>query len=205
MRETVTAFVRRTGREYRPPGWLLGRARALGRAQACPTLFRYPGPCGLRDHFEGRLETFGPPQTRELWMAAMPFHADVGGARHFGTLGVLEPLRFDACRTSRRGIYLGVNRPIGDPALALWIPPGLLDRRPSLNGLGAGGSVPAALRRAGDRERQRVLDRLEAYIEEMANLERAGAAPPGRPWCDVAAVDRRRLLSQCGLQPRWTR
>jgi hypothetical protein len=205
MRETVAAFLRRTGQPYRPPRWLLGRARALGRAEACPTLFRYPGPCGLRDHFEGRLETLGPPQGRELWMAAMPLHDDVGGARLFGTLGVLEPLRFDACRTSRRGIYLGVNRPIGDPALVLWIPPGRLGRRLALDAVGAGRPAPAALRDAGDRERPRVRDRLAAYIEEMAELERAGAAPPGRPWCDVPPGQRRRLLADYGLAPRWTR
>jgi len=204
LRETVRAFVRRTGLPYGPPGWLLGRARPLGPAQGCPTLFRYPGPCGLRDHFDARLETLGPPESRELWMAAMPLHADVGGARHFGTLGVLEPLRFDACRTERRGIYLAVNRPIGDPGLALWIPPGRVGAELGLDAVAAGSTVPPALRRACDRARPRVRDRLEAYIEEMADLERAGAAPPGLPWCDVPAARRHRVLADHGVRPRWT-
>ena len=52
--------------------------------------------------------------------------------------------------------------------------------------------------------RERAVEHLGAYLEELSVLERAGAAGPSLPWMDVPAAERRRVLAEYGVTPRWT-
>lgn len=203
MRETVRAFEKRRRQSYQPPAWLLGLGRPLARSDTCPTLFRYPGPCGLRDYFEGALERLGPPG-RELWLAEVPLHDAVPGAARFGTLAVLEPLRFSPCRSERPGIYVGVNRKARGVPL-VWVPPSALRARIAWDAARTADDGGRALGPGAATERNRVERRLRAYVAEMAALERAGAQALERPWCEIPAAQRRRLLRRHGITPRWTR
>lgn len=203
MRETVAGFEARTGRSYQPPGWLHPRARPLRSDEACPTLFRYPGPCGLIDHLRGLLRHLGPVPGGDLWASEQPLHADVAGAALFGTLAVLQPLRHAPGLTERAGIYVGVNAPLHEDEVA-WLPPSKLQALLPWDTLATAEQVAAQLGDVAD-ERARVAEQLAAYVEEMDALAAAGVPPVGRPWCEVPAGERRRLLADHGLSGRWTR
>src|SRR6185436_10206532 len=99
----------------------------LDADEPCPTLFRFPGPCGLKSWFAGGLERLGPADQPVLWSAPLPFHDDAYGARFFGTLALLEPLRHSPCRTADGHYFIGDNaaRAADDPVV--WLPPSLLD------------------------------------------------------------------------------
>ena len=202
MRETVAGFEARTGGSYQPPEWLRARVRPLRPDEGCPTLFRYPGPCGLIDHLRGLLRHLGPVPGGDLWVAEQPLHADVAGAALFGTLAVLQPLRHAPGLTERPGVYVGVNAPLRADEVA-WLPPSQLRAPLPWDRLANVEQVAAEL---GDVsvERARVAEQLAAYVEEMDALSRAGVPPAGRPWCEVPADERRRLLSDHGLSGRWT-
>ena len=203
MRETVTGFEARTGRSYQPPAWLRPRARPLRPEEACPTLFRYPGPCGLIDHLRGLLRHLGPVPGGDLWASEQPLHADVAGAALFGTLAVLQPLRHAPGLTERAGIYVGVNAPLHGDEVA-WLPPSKLQAPLPWDTLATAEQVAAELGDVAD-ERASVAEQLAAYVEEMDALAGAGVPPAGRPWCEVPADERRRLLADHGLSGRWTR
>lgn len=202
MRETVAGFEARTGESYQPPEGLRARVRPLRRDEACPTLFRYPGPYGLVDQLHGLLRHLGPVPGGDLWAAEQTLHADVAGAALFGTLAVLRPLRHAPGLTERPGVYVGLNSPLRADEVA-WLPPSKLQAPLPWDRLATVGQVAAELGDVSD-ERARVIDQLAAYVEELDALSRAGVPPAGQPWCAVPLDQRRRLLSERGLSGRWT-
>lgn len=201
MKETVAAFERRTGLVYAPAT----AGRPLARSDACPTLFRYPGPEGLRDHLHGTLRRLAP-SGRVLWLTRDP----KGGAgqpravKLFGIVAVLEPLRLSPSLARERGAYLGTNALLAELRGIAWVPPSLIGARVPWDRL----RDEAQLRRhagagQGD-ERARVLEALARYLEELAALRRAGAPAPRRPWCATPARARRAVLERYGVRPAWT-
>ena len=110
---------------YAPP---IGAGRALSSKDACPTLFRYPGPLGLGALLEGHASALGPSDAPYLWLADKPLRTDEGGAEAFGVAVVLQPLSFSPAKTKDRGIYLGINR-IALPGTVAYLPPPLLGKR----------------------------------------------------------------------------
>jgi hypothetical protein len=196
MKETPGAFTRRTSIAYAPAPRALGRALAAG--EPCPTLFRYPGPCGLADWFAGALVLPGP---RELvWMSARPVVADSAGARLFGTLAILQPLRLQPLRVEP-GIYAGENRPLAAGDELVWVPPSRLHARVPWDELATAAAARALL---GDGGRARVVDELCAYLEELDALRRSGLPGPGVPWHTVSDAQRRRVLAAAGVSGAWT-
>jgi len=209
MRETVAGFHARTGRDYAPAPWVLQRGRALAHHEPCPTLFRYPGPCGLRDLLQGQ-GWLAPPEAEVAWFADRTCHAHGPGALHFGTLALLEPLGLSPARgvpeaslgPAPPAVY-GTANVRFDPERMLWVPPSRLTAPIPWEGLC---SVAQARVWLGDcaRERAEVELQLHAYLEELLALARAGAPGPGVSWCRVPAGRRRALLAEYGVEGRWS-
>jgi hypothetical protein len=198
MRETPAAFAMRTSIAYAPPPDALVLGRRLSANEPCPTLFRYPGPCGLADWFAGSLRALAPGPL--VWMSAATWCADAPGARFFGTLAVLQPLRLHPARVSR-GIFAGAGDPPGE---VVWLPPSLLAARLPWDQLADGAQAGALLRGATARERPAVIDELCRYLEELDLMRRSGAPGPGVPWLQLCDDERRRRLAAAGVRPVWT-
>lgn len=204
MRETVQAFKKRTGGEYAPPTWLTERYRPLKPRDALPTLFRYPGPCGLREHFHSSLARLGPPDQSTLWMAEKLLWSDTQGAAHFGTVALLQPLKFAACKSPRKGVFVGVNEEV-DAELIAWVPPSFLEKRLPWDKLQSAREVASELGPRAEAERALVIRQLNAYLEELSMLEQSGATPTHKPWCEVPKKARLKLMAEFGIKPRWSK
>jgi hypothetical protein len=208
MKETAAGFERRTGERYAPPRSLRLLGEPLGRRESCPTLFRFPGPEVLQAHFQERLRRLAPPGLGHVWLTSRPTGAYPRPVECFGTLVVLRPLELQACRTHcfthTRDNWVALDRAIEGGALA-WLPPSLVRANVDLDRVR---DAEQARRRFGARyaeERRLVAERLAAYLEELSELRRAGAAGPSGHWCSVPARERRARLARCGVRPRWTR
>lgn len=203
MRETVEAFEARTGARYDPPAALRAQGRVIRSRDACPTLFRVPGPLGMRDHLNGAGAPLAPADAAWIWLADKP----TGGARRqaelFGAVAVLAPLALSPCRV-RRGHWLGVNRALPDDLLA-WVPPSSVRAALDWGAIASRAEAEQALGPGLAAERAQVIDRLGDYLEELAMLAAAGAPGPDRPWCEVPARERHRVLAAAGVSGRFTR
>ncbi len=151
-------------------------ARPLDPDEPCPTLHRYPGPCGLALWFAGKLERLAPADL--LWMSELPVVEDSYGARLFGTLAVRDPHAFAPAIVSP-GIYVARNRPLRAADEIEWLAP-------------------------RGRDRAGVIDELCRYLEELDALRATGAPGPGIPWCRVPVEERRRTLAHLGVVSVWT-
>jgi len=200
MLETPRSFTGRTSIAYAPAARVTFLATPLGSDTPCPTLFRYPGPCGLADWFAGAMSRLGPREL--LWLADRPLWRDTFGARFFGTLAILQPLRFQVCAEGP-GIYLGENDAL-DPDEVVWLPPSALARQIPWDGIATAAAarpfLPADL--AG--ERHRAIDALGRYLEELDAMRLTGAPGPGIPWCQVPLAERLALLARHGVKASWT-
>jgi hypothetical protein len=215
MIETPAAFRARTGRDYAPPPWLVALGPTLAPDEPCPTLFRYPGPCGLAELFGDRLMWLGPPGSDAVWMSAATAHTDGRGAALFGTLAILDPLALDPVRADdvfvtlplfgdRRGVFAGTNRPVVDPDALVWVPPSKLAAALPWDEWSTPSAANAAFGPGLSDERARVGEELGNYLEELSALRATGAPGPRIPWCEVPLDDRRRRLADLGVHARWT-
>jgi len=206
VRERVSAFERRGGGRYQPSDALRVLARPLAPGEACPTLFRHPGPEGLSSFLRGRLTRLGPPESPWLWLADAPPRTSRRAARAFGVVAVLEPLRLSPCRLPRRrGHYLAANRELGAEDALVWVPPSAVAADLGWDRIRTAEQAVRRFGRGYANERDATLDALAAYLEELSALARAGAPAPFGPWCGVARGERRRLLAAHGVEARWTR
>jgi hypothetical protein len=214
MKETVAGFEARTGGRYDPSPWLRGVGRFLDAGEAVPTLFRYPGPCGLREVFGGSLLWLARPEQDAIWLADAALHADVRGAGHFGTLVVLEPMKLFPCpapawsvarvdRDGACGVYVAANRPLDDPEAVVWVPPSRVGLDLPWDEVATPADV-LALCPGHAEEMRATADRLAAYLEELSAMERAGAPGPAIPWCDLPAGERKRRMDEAGVKARWS-
>lgn len=212
MRETPAAFARRTGTRYAPPPTLLSAlppgGRPLRPREACPTLFRYPGPRGLAGLLDGRRGRLAPPEAPGTWLSVRPGAAG-RGPELFGAVALLEPLRLHPCLAPDAAggpdAYLGLNAALGEGEGAVWVPPSAFGRRVAWDRLLTADEVRRRLGRDLAKERGAVRDALGAYLEEMDQLSRAGLPPLPKAWHDVGRARRRSLLASCGAVGRWTR
>jgi len=206
VKERVTAFEERSGQCYRPSKALSVLGRPLKSAEACPTLFRQPGPEGLSSFLRGTLSRLGAPDSPWLWLADRPAGTSLRAAAHFGVVAVLEPLRLSPCvLPGRQGHYLAENRKMGAGEALVWAPPSALRSNLNWDRVRTPEQARRRFGRTYDDEREATLDRLGAYLEELSALAKTGEAPPFGPWCAVPRKERRRLLARYGLEARWTR
>lgn len=206
MKETVAAFLKRTGKTYAPGPELRGFGRLLRPAEACPTLYRYPGPEGLQAALQGTLRRLAPQGRAGVWLST-----DIRGCsgqpaavRLFGTLAVLEPLRLSPVKTRERNLLLGENRRLDDLAAIAWTPASALRKRLAWDRLRTSDEVARAVGRRYAEERARTLDQLHAYLEELDALRRAGVTGDASPWCSLRSAERRKRLAAGGIRPIWT-
>lgn len=208
MRERVAAYEKRTAERYDPPPWLRALGTPLGRGDACPTLFRYPGVEGLLAQLQGRLAALGPSGRGHVWLTSRPTGAYPRPVELFGTLALLQPLRLQPCRTHcfthKRDNWIALDRAVPPDELA-WVPPSFVRGGVSFDRVRTADEARRLFGRGYEDEERRVLDRLCAYVEELSALARAGAPGPKRHWCAVPARERRALLAAHGVSPRWTR
>lgn len=208
MKETPSAYARRTRRTYRPPAALRAAGRPLGPDEPCPTLFRYPGPFGLARLLGGTTERLAPDDASFVWLAEDSASLRPGGTRLFGSIAVVEPLSLSPCRAvdpDGNDAWLGRDRAVREGEQVVWVPPLLVGRPFDWDHLARAEQVRDHVGAAYDAARERVVDSLAAYLEELAELAKAGAPDPGRPWHDLTPDERRRVLAGCGVAPRWTR
>lgn len=201
--ESPAEFAHRTGGSYDPPPAIAMAARALAPDERCPTLFRFPGACGLAEYFLGSMTTLAKPANAELWAAADPLNGEVPGVVHFGTFALLQPLRFGMCEASP-GLWVGANRAIDDPGRILWIPPSATAARIPWDRIADASDAVAWLGSGVDRERDEVIDSLDLYAREVEDIARAGVPDPEIRWCDRPEELRARLLAEFGLGATWT-
>ncbi|MHC4830340.1 MAG: hypothetical protein ACYTFT_08305 [Planctomycetota bacterium] len=208
MRETPAQFKTRTQLTYAPrDGWAESKT-PLRPDEPCPTLFRYPGPFGVMDRALGTMRWLGPAEDPWLWLADAPARAEAGGAKLFGVIAVLQPLRFSPARTHTEGHYIGENAlldPATDHEHCVWIPPEVCDAALDWDALALGAEVREAFGGAAfDAATARVQGELAGYLEELDALQRARAQPLTQAWCDVTDSERRSILETHGIPGRWT-
>ncbi len=196
--ETVAGWSARTGRSYRPPRHVRRLGTALGPDDRCPVLFRYPGPCGLRELFSGGLGHLAPASSPWAWMSEEAVHADVPGARVFGTMTLREPLRTQPVRSERNAVWVGLNLATRDAGRLAWVSP------TSVADPALAQRVTVGEPLASRDELARVQASVLAYLEEIDALERAGAPHPGRAWCTVAPGERAARLREARVGSPWT-
>lgn len=204
MKETIAAFTKRTGEDYDPPSALRALARPLGPREACPTLFRYPGPHRLADLMRGGAEPLGPPGALWVWLAGAASGTSPRAARLFGAVAVLEPLRLTPCHR-RSGQYLGVNRALEDPEALVWVPPAIVKAPIAWDRVRSAAQARGRIGPGYSDALARVAERLSAYLEELSALARSSAPGPPVPWCELPALERRRRLADLDVVPRWTK
>lgn len=226
MTESPAEFTRRTGRPYNPPQSITTVARASDRSEngvgarreaepqpsavrplapdaPCPTLFRFPGGCGLAEYFLGSLFTLAKSADAELWAAAGPVNAEVPGAIHFGTFAILQPLHFGMCEATP-GIWVGANRPIDDPGHIAWVPPSAMLASIPWERIADAEDLASRLGSGVERERGEVIDSLDLYAREVEAIARAGVPDPEIRWCDRSEELRTKLLAEFGVSAVWT-
>jgi hypothetical protein len=214
MRETVASWSARSGARYAPPEALLAHGRPLREDEPCPTLFRYPGACGLQGLLQDRPgEVLGPSWSGVLWLGDAPGHTDAKGAAHFGAVVFPEALRLQPvvstgpwAPTTADGravaVYVAANAAV-DPASYVWIPPSSFDRV-DWDAV----RTPSDVRDAipdWEASRFQIARELSEYLEELDMMRRSGAPGPSGPWCDLPAEERRALMEQHGVRGIWTR
>lgn len=209
MKETPRAFEARTHQRYRPVVALTRRGRALQPDEPCPTLFRYPGPIGLARLLQGATAELAPDDTRFVWLAETSATLRPRGARLFGSIAVVEPLRLAPVRAvdpDGNDVWLARDRRVHEGQDVAWVPPTLVGAPFDWDRLARAGQVAERLGAAAyASERGRTVDQLAAYVEELNELARCGAFDPARPWHEVDPAERRRLLASCGIAPRFSR
>lgn len=212
MTETFIDFEARTGGKYDPPESVTKLGRVFESWEACPTLFRSPGPGAIRAWFEGTLEHLAHPDAELIWLSDNENSTSPAESAQFGALAILQPLHLQVCKTRERGSFLGLNSPIRTRTTPLglgrdglvWVPPSALGRGIRWAHVGTKRDAESYFGPDLASERSQVLDRIDAYIAEVAALESAGADFGDVPWYAMNAGQRQDLLETHGVQSRWT-
>jgi len=212
LRETPNEFQRRTGHRYAPSDELRAFGRHLRPDEAVPTLFRFPGACGMAAFLglEPAPATLGPEGQPHAWLTHSRNHSFSAGAQQFGTLVVLQPLRFSPWfgeynrpPIDATGQVLPVwalpNRPITDEDAVVWIPASALETELPWDTLCNASELPD-----WSAEKRQAIESLHRYREEMFALKQAGEPPLPHPWFEVPASQRTALLERHAIPCRWT-
>ena len=212
MTETFIDFEARTGGTYAPPENLKKLGRTFESWEACPTLFRSPGPGGLRAWFEGTLERLAHEDAPLVWLSDNENSTSPAETAQFGALAILEPLHLQICKTRERGTFLGINPIIRTRTTPLglgrdgmvWVPPSALGRGIRWAHVGTKRDAKGYFGPDLDSERSIVLDRINAYLAEVKALEEAGAVLGDVSWYATPAAERTQMLNTYGVTSRWT-
>jgi hypothetical protein len=191
MRQSLSEHLANGGR-YAPPPTLRALGALLSLDDEIPTLFRWPGPHAVAAALRGEPGLLAPSQV--LWLHGDP--AFTWSARLFGVLAIPNPAGLQLVRAPD-GAWVGANLAVD----AVWIPPasfGLdFDALADVDAVRAAIPDYPSAASAG-------LGLVGAYLEELSSLSVAGAPPPPRPWCELSASDRLKILASAGVAGRWT-
>lgn len=210
MLETPQQFERRTGKAYRPDPALKAFGRPLKGDEALRTQFRFPGACGMASFLglDASPPTLGPVGQEHAWLTDQIEHSFSNGARHFGTLAVLQPLRFGPLRgeydrppIGKNGETLPVwafpNRPVTPDDAVVWIPATLSDL--PWDFIADASDLPDV-----STERDEATEQLRRYREELSALKGAGAVPVAGAWSEISLETRQATLERHRVPPVWT-
>jgi hypothetical protein len=212
MTETFLDFQARAGGKYDPPAELADKARPFESWEACPTLFRSPGPAALKAWFDGTLEQLAHSQAPYVWLTNVEEGTSPTEAREFGVLAVLQPFHLQPCQTREEGSFLGLNLPfksrtthlgLGKDAV-VWVPPSAIGRSIRWAHISTAREAEAFFGPHVVGERSTVLARLNAYLDEVAAVAAAGASPDDVQWYNLPLTERREILRTYGIHGRWT-
>ncbi len=178
----------------------------VSRREAPGLLFRYPGACGARDHFNESLTTLASPALKfcHFTTELIPYSRE--GARRFGLLVVPNPDgKIPLVRLpGEEPAYLSVNAPMKQNLDYCWVPASLLAE---LRSEGTPASVPDILRRHGNRILEARLSariELEDYFREVRQVISSGLPLPEERWHEISEAKRRAILREIGAEPVWT-
>lgn len=197
MKESPARFEARTGKAWRP----IAQGTPPAVREAVPTLYRYPGPQGLAEMLQGRLERLAPLDVPFVWLAEGAKADNAKSVGLFGVVAVLQPLRLGVTRDGKH--WLGENRPVADSDALVWLPPVAIKAGLNLDRVAEPEQAMRKVKNYAD-EKVRVTDQLGAYLEELGALHNAGAKPPDEPWCVLPVAARKKLLAKHGLRGRFT-
>lgn len=212
MTETFIDFEARTGGTYNPPEEMRKLGRVFESWEACPTLFRSPGPGAIRAWFEGTLEQLAHPDAPLVWLSDNENSTSPAESAQFGTLSILQPLHLQVCKTRERGSFLGRNSPIHSRTTPaglgrdgiVWVPPSALGRGIRWAHVGTKRDAESYFGPDLASEQSQVLDRIDAYLAEVKALEAAGAELGDVPWYANTDKERQSILEQYSVPSRWT-
>lgn len=212
MTETFIDFEARTGGSYNPPPELTEIGRQFESWEACPSLFRSPGPGALRAWFDGTLNQLAHEDAPFVWLSNDENSTSPAESAQFGNLAILQPLHLQICKTRERGSYLGVNAVLKSKTTStglgrdgiVWVPPSALGRGIRWAHVGTKRDAESYFGPDLANERSIVLDRIHAYLDEVKALETAGASLGDVPWYAKSNKERQEVLETYGVPSRWT-
>ena len=202
---------------YNPPRDLLALGEALNPAR-CPSLvFRFPGPCGLFDLSHGLMHRLAPSELSYTYFGTHEHLEFSPGIHCFGSLAVFAPETFQVVRlvddevlsalgftaANRGHVLLGVNRQVSDRDFA-WVPAHTYFNNSELLSCRSAGDVRDLVGTAYDDLRDAMFTDVRKYMEEMAEVLQRGIARPAGSWYAVSREDRRRIMSDHGLEAIWS-
>ena len=204
MKESIARYEKRTGARYDPPRALRALGKPLGARASCPTLFRFPSPDAMQALLDDSLTRLAPSDRAVLWLASSVAATErPGAARAFGLAVVLRPLELQVVQAGRDA-FLGQNAALGSDDVC-WAPPSALERGMKWDAFAHVRDVHEALGPKLASERARVAEALGGYLEELAQLSRAGVPMQQRPWSELTPKKRLAQLAEAGIRGRWTR
>lgn len=212
MTETFLDFEARTGGTYDPPDKVTQLARRFDSWEACPTLFRSPGPGGLRAWFEGTLDRLAHQDAPLVWLSDSETGTSPTESKLFGVLAILQPFHLQVCSTREEGSFLGVNAKLRSRTTHLglgrdaivWVPPSAIGRSVRWHHVSVERDAKQLFGPHLEAEKSKVLASLNAYLDELAAVEGAGAGPQDVAWYDVPVEERVAILEQHSLPARWS-
>jgi|GEM_PF-2662657 len=185
---------------------LLGLGAPITARDAPRLLIRYPGACGVRDHFNETLKNLAHPDqpishfTTEL----IPYIRE--GARRFGIFVIPNPTgEIPLVKASgEEPVYLTMNTPLIRDQDYCWIPARLL---PELQERKSVENVSEILHEFGDEILEAKISsrfELEDYFREVGGVISSGIALPVERWHELPERRRREILRGIGAEPVWT-
>lgn len=168
-------------------------------------LLRFPGACGVRDFLQGSLVTLSHPGERVVFLASRGLSDIHPGASRFGGLVAFLPPGTPLVRSSTEAhVYVALNVPVSREREVTWVPPRVWTSVADWSGFGSADEVREACGPSLGEERLAMAQQVNAYFEEISQLERAGVPFPATPWYATPPEERLTLLRRAGSEARWS-
>jgi hypothetical protein len=179
---------------------------AVSREESPRILIRYPGACGVRDHFNESLVTLARTDLKSCHFTTELIPYIRKGARRFGLFVVPNPNgRIPLIRLpGEEPAYLSENLALTRDQDYCWVPASLLAEIQSEE---QAVQVSEILDRHGERiaeARLNVRIELDNYFGEVRQVISSGVPLPEERWHELPEVRRRAILREIGVKPTWT-